>query len=164
MPRLDLRRLDLRRRALLAAACLAVAVSAGCGGGSGVKTCGLIPEGGCPIGRGGTCDDAECSALYDCIEGAWTLERACSPGAGGMGSGGAGAQTVGAGGCEGVTIDHPGETQGCTPDLQLPDCPAAAASSCRPCDTGCIDFFVCTEPGWEAVAYCDAEGKVILDP
>jgi hypothetical protein len=56
-------------------------------------------------------------------------------------------------------FDHSGEVSGCTPDLQSPDCPAEAAEGlCEPCLTGCIDFFMCTETGWESVAYCDEDG------
>src|SRR5438067_1179834 len=52
-----------------------------------VQLCGEIPAGGCPIGRGGTCDDVTCNGLYDCVDGAWTLAKAC-PGDGGPGDGG----------------------------------------------------------------------------
>ncbi|MCC6556225.1 MAG: hypothetical protein IT372_24970 [Polyangiaceae bacterium] len=144
---------------------LALAAPAGCGAGHGPLTCGQIPEGGCPIGRGGTCDDAVCAGLYDCVEGAWTLVTRCEQGGGG-GAGGqaAGAGGGGAGGCEEVSIDHAGEITGCAPDLQSPDCPAAAAETCAStaCLTGCLDFFLCTAEGWTEVAYCADDGQLVV--
>jgi hypothetical protein len=130
--------------------------------------CGEIPEGGCPIGRGGTCDDATCVALYDCVEGRWTMTTRCDRGSGAGGSGGgAGGSGGGAGGsCTLVTLDHTGEQGGCAPDLQSPDCPAAAAETCAEtaCLTGCLDFFLCTKEGWATVAYCDEDALLVLMP
>src|SRR5262245_52986853 len=142
---------------------LGACIAAACHGPVTVQPCGEIPPGGCPIGRGGTCDDEECAALYDCLDGSWKLTTVCEgAGAGGGGSGGGG--TRGAGGaCEGVVIDDP-MMPGCTPDLQEPDCPAAAAAACHPCLTGCEDFFVCERRGWRSVAFCDPEGHVVLEP
>jgi hypothetical protein len=135
----------------------------GCQSPTTVQRCGEIPGGGCPLGRGGTCADLECDALYDCLDGSWRLTQVCDPGTGGEGAGGDGAGGGAGGGCEGVVIDDPGGT-GCTPDLQEPDCPAAAAAACHPCLTGCADFFVCAARGWEAVAFCDEDGHVVLEP
>jgi hypothetical protein len=145
------------------------------------ELCDQIPEGGCPTGRGGTCDDPLCEALYDCIDGSWQKTEACkgtSSGGGGSamstagsgGSSGAGgcAQgtggTGGSGGCTPVMLDHTGELVGCMPDLQFPDCPAAAAEQCAEsaCLTGCDGFFVCTEDGWTEVAYCDTETCALI--
>jgi hypothetical protein len=137
----------------------------GCPGPFDVVPCGQIPADGCPSGRGGTCDDVYCAALYDCIDGSWTEVQHC-PGfsQGGGGQGGEGTGAGGEGGCAGVTLEHPDETLGCEPDLQLPDCPAVAAAACRPCDTGCVDFFACTDPGWQVVGFCDEEGHVVVTP
>jgi hypothetical protein len=65
-----------------------------------------------------------------------------------------------------LVLDHTGEVTGCTPDLQSPDCPASAAETCvaSACLTDCIDFYLCTAEGWKSVAYCDAEGQIILEP
>jgi hypothetical protein len=123
-----------------------------------VEPCGLIPTDGCPVGRGGTCDDRTCAALYDCVEGSWVLAQTCMNDVGGSGG------QAGAGGCEVTPIDHTGETTGCAPDLQHPDCPAVAAEICQPCLSGCIDFFMCKEEGWEVVAFCDEDGHVIIEP
>jgi hypothetical protein len=90
-------------------------------------------------------------------------------------SGGAAASSSGAGGgvadagpdaCRPIMLDHTGETHGCTPDLALPDCPAVAAEDCpeAACLTGCIDFFLCTERGWKALAYCNDRGEVVVTP
>jgi len=68
--------------------------------------------------------------------------------------------------CTPVMIDHQGETTGCVPDLQEPDCPVAAAESCAEtaCRTGCSDFYLCTDDGWRAVAYCDEQGQIVMTP
>jgi len=136
--------------------------------GSDLQLCGQIPDAGCPIGRGGSCDDLACGALYDCVEGVWRLVRTCEPlpqggsgGAGGGATAGAGG-AISTGGCDAVELDHTGETQGCLPDLQEPDCPAVAAEACAPCLTGCADFFMCLPVGWVDVAYCTAEGELVV--
>jgi hypothetical protein len=146
-------------------ACVAAAF-AGCDYGLFVEPCGEIAEGGCPVERGGTCDEEICAALYECIDGAWELAKECpggeptGSGSGGSGAGGAG----GAGPCTPVIIDHEGEISGCVPDLQEPDCPAVAAEGCAEsvCSTGCLDFFLCTEEGWTEVAYCDDDGNMTV--
>lgn len=146
-----------------------------CGSGSGVLTCGQIPDDGCPLGRGGTCDDAVCAGLYDCVDGHWQLVESCpgfgdggsgagaSGGSGAGGQGGAGAE-AGAGGCEPFIFDHSGETTGCTPELVVPDCTMGAAETCHPCLTGCLDFFMCMADGWAWMAYCDDDGQLQIEP
>jgi hypothetical protein len=148
---------------LLAAAALAPAF-AGCGSPGELKLCGQIPLDGCPIGRGGTCDDALCAALYDCVEGAWTPVESCSGFSGGAGGAGGAGGGGGVGGCEPFSFDKTGETTGCEPDLQSPDCPASAAEICAAsaCLTECIDFYLCMKDGWVDVAYCDEEGHLII--
>ncbi len=151
---------------------LAAGLGPGCGSlGDGIQLCGQIADGGCPIGRGGTCSDHACAALYDCVGGAWTRTTTCGhAGQGGQsGEGGAGASGqggVGGAACTPVVIDHTGETSGCAPDLQSPDCPAAAVETCAEtaCLTDCADFFLCKTEGWSAVAYCNDEGQVVLMP
>jgi hypothetical protein len=165
-------------RVLLGVAVLAILSSTGglwaCSGGH-VVACGQIADGGCPLGRGGTCNDTACRGLYDCVEGSWVLVARCSGSDGGGGSAAAGGMAgmagaagsgaaAGAGGCVGVTLDHTGETQGCVPELQLPDCSAVAAETCQPCLTGCVDFFLCRELGWSSVAFCTEEGELIVAP
>ena len=145
----------------LAAALGAAVALAGCGSLSdNIKLCGEIPADGCPAGRGGSCDDKVCAALYDCVDGSWTVTKTCGP----IGEGGAGGADAGADAACGVKIDDTGETVGCEPDLQTPDCPAAAAESCAACQSDCVDFFLCTEQGWLAVAYCDDQGQIIVTP
>lgn len=153
---------------LMLALTLALALgTAGCQELPAPETCGEIPEGGCPVGRGGSCDDVTCTGLYDCVEGAWALAKTCTGGGdGGSGGSGGGVADAGPDACTPVTIDHTGETTGCTPDLQHPDCPAVAAERCAEtaCLTGCIDFFLCTADGWTTAAYCTDEGELHVGP
>ncbi|KYF66909.1 hypothetical protein BE11_01765 [Sorangium cellulosum] len=147
----------------MAGAALATLAPAGCDPIAEPLLCGEIPDGGCPLGRGGTCDDDVCRALYDCREGAWTMAARCD-------RPGEPEPDVGAGspsdGCEVVTLDRSGEASGCAPALQEPDCPADAAETCAEaaCRTGCVDFFLCAEEGWRAVAYCDEQGRITVAP
>jgi hypothetical protein len=137
-------------------------------------SCDEIPSGGCPTDRGGSCDDPTCAAVYNCNNGAWSLFEECPASEGGVGGGyvvspdGGGVLPLCSsepidGGCPMVTLDLSGQTTDCTPDLMFPDCPAVAAQGCAACAclTGCEDFYLCTEPGWVSVAYCDDEENLI---
>lgn len=157
------------KRALLLFA--AAALAAGCNDFVPPVLCGQIPEGGCPLDRGGTCDDLACEAIYGCYDARWEVEEVCDHGSGGGGSaatGGGG--SGGSGGCTPIQLDHTNEAVACEPDLQLPDCPAAAAEQCSEsaCLTDCTDFFMCLKEGnskgWKAVAYCDETGSLIVAP
>jgi len=136
----------------------------GCVGEAAIQLCGEIPTGGCPIGRGGTCDDLSCSGLYDCVSGAWKRVKACDT----NGTSSSSSSSTGTGGAPScaVTIDRSKEITGCA-SLETPDCPADAADSCTACE-GCEDFFLCESAdanhpkGWVAVAYCDADGHVVV--
>lgn len=69
--------------------------------------------------------------------------------------------------CTPVELDHEGESIGCSPDLQHPDCPAAAAETCAEtaCLSDCADFFMCIERDdkqWTVVAHCDERGQLIV--
>ncbi len=167
-------------RGVALAAALFGAWQAGCRFGSGIQTCGQIPPGGCPIGRGGTCDDETCSGVYDCVGGDWTLVIPCDGGAGAGGSGGSGSAGgfggsggagasgggAGAGGaCVHSSLVPTNEPAGCSPALLAPDCHASLAdASCieEACASGCLDFFVCTLDGWTDVAFCDDEGTLVV--
>ena len=153
----------------------AIAGQAACSGSGRIESCPQIEPGGCPTGRGGSCDDAACVALYSCVDGTWQLVKHCpgggggGAGTGGIGGGQGGSTGGGQGGCEGVTIDDSEAKTGCEPDLQVPDCPVDAASSCHPCLTGCLDFFLCLSDGptavaWTAVAFCNEDDEVELYP
>ncbi|WP_437691303.1 hypothetical protein [Sorangium sp. So ce176] len=148
----------------MAGTALAALAPAGCDPIAEPLLCGEIPEGGCPVGRGGTCDDDACSALYDCSDGAWTRVARCDrPGEPAPDAGAGGGLEDG---CDVVTLDRSGEASGCAPALQEPDCPADAAETCAEaaCRTGCVEFFLCTEEGWSAVAYCDEQGRITVAP
>ena len=99
-----------------------------------------------------------CGAIYRCTDGVWQHVETCSNPP----------QDAGTGpdGCVITTIDHTGETTGCKPDLQNPDCPVAAAEQCvtTVCQSDCADFFLCTKDGWSAVAYCNEDGQLVTMP
>jgi len=143
-----------------------LAAAASCQGLAPVEPCGEIPANGCPVGRGGTCDDLTCDALYDCAGGAWTRVQTClQPDAGpALGGSDGGLDAGGDGACTPVHIDADGGATDCTPDLAFPDCPVQAAETCAEsaCLTGCSDFFLCTAPGWVDVAYCTDQGQLIV--
>lgn len=152
-----------RRRIALFFGVLSCLLGAASCSGSSIQLCGTIPEGGCPIGRGGTCDDPSCTGVYNCLEGDWTLEFACD-GGGGAGGGGSSSSDASssASACISATFDHTGEVTGCKPDLEHPDCPVDAAEGCNPCLTSCVDFFMCTSEGWKDLAYCTEEGDLVI--
>lgn len=144
---------------------LSIALPLACGSLPPYIPCGQIPADGCPIGRGGSCDDPVCEALYDCVDGVWRRVEACPFGtdAGEDANADAGLSPDA---CEVLVLDHKGETTGCKPDLQNPDCPAVAAETCSSsaCLTDCIDFYLCTANGWSLVAYCNEEGQIVVAP
>ncbi|MBI4702968.1 MAG: hypothetical protein HY744_17770 [Deltaproteobacteria bacterium] len=153
--------------AAVAGGCLAVAV--GCEAVAQPRPCRELATGGCPLDRGGSCQDPLCAALYACEEGQWRFVELCGapPADAGSGEGGGagnGEGAAGGGGCGPLGLGGHEDGTGCAPDLQLPDCPVAAAETCQPCATGCIDFFACTATGWEVVAYCDADGGLVVEP
>jgi hypothetical protein len=132
-----------------------------CSGAFLSEPCGLIPEGGCPTSRGGSCADATCARLFRCIKGEWEWVEACPENSGVSSS--TVASSSSGGSCP-DKVDVAQQSQGCTPELQLPDCAAEAANQCEPCLTGCVDFFFCSQDGWQTVAYCTDEGELIVEP
>jgi len=143
---------------------LATSLPFGCSSTSELQLCGQIPGNGCPVGRGGTCEDQSCDALYDCVEGSWRLFKSCPNITDDAGSSQDAAETPDS--CSSIVVDHTGETTGCKPNLQNPDCPAVAAETCpeTACLTDCLDFYLCMKEGWALVAYCNEEGQVVLTP
>lgn len=152
--------------------------ASGCDDGATLQLCGEIPAKGCPLGRGGSCEDDACAGLYDCVSGEWTLAVDCTAdgGAGATSSSGGGAD-AGSGTdamCTPVVVSHAGEAIGCQPGLEAPDCPVAVADgACAEsvCLTGCIDFYLCVhvadplhDRSWSAVAYCDENGQLVIAP
>jgi hypothetical protein len=148
------------RRPAWASSWATLLAAAACGS-ARAEPCGLIPEGGCPTGRGGTCRDPLCATLWECAGGQWRFVDECA--ASGSAATTSASSSGAGGGCTGVTIDRTGETTGCTPDLQEPDCHVGVAESCQPCVSGCIDFFLCTADGWLARAYCSEDGELVLE-
>jgi len=146
--------------------------TSGCDSGTAPLLCGEIPAGGCPLGRGGTCDDPLCAGLYDCVEGKWTLATDCTTNgatSGSSGSSGSSGGDAGAdGACTPIALSHEGEMTGCKPDLQAPDCPVSLTEGAcveTVCNvTDCLDFYLCIYDKvqvdhrvWSAVAGCDLD-------
>ncbi len=139
-----------------------------CGSLGDVQPCGQIPDEGCPIGRGGSCLDLECRALYDCSEGRWVIVQTCenNGGTGGASETGNEGGSGGGNSCETVEFDHTNEIS-CDFQLQLPECKASEAESmCQDqiCNSGCEVFLMCTidVPEGVDVGMCDEEGFVNL--
>lgn len=128
-------------------------------------SCGVIPPGGCPEGRGGSCTDVSCEIIYACVSGRWVSAQVCAhPDAGSSAGGGGGGPPGDAGPCTPVKVTVQPQGTSCTPDLQQPDCPIEAAGACEQtaCLSGCIDFYVCgANHGWTVAAYCDDNGTFI---
>jgi hypothetical protein len=165
----------------IAAGALAVTTlsATGCDSGVGPLLCGEIPANGCPVGRGGSCDDGACAGLYDCVSGKWTLTTDCSADGGTSGSSGSSGSSGGDSGadaaCTPVVISHAGEMLGCKPDLQAPDCPVSLADGAcmeNVCAvTDCAEFYLCIydkdqvdHRSWAAVAACDEDGTLVVAP
>ena len=137
--------------------------SAACSSEVAPLLCGEIPTGGCPVGRGGTCDDHECRALYDCVDGSWTALEACEARL----DAGVDDAAASDSGCTPTGIgEGDGGAGAPCPDLQVPDCSVAIAGACaeQACLTECTDFFRCDADGWIAVAYCDDSGQLHAVP
>jgi hypothetical protein len=155
-----------RRLSLLFLAALAAAGGAavsGCPTLPDVVPCGQIPPGGCPLGRGGSCEDTSCDIIYACVDAVWVSSQVCARTGGGAGGGGGGGP-VDAGPCTPVVVTAKNEGQNCTPDLQAPDCPIEAAGQCleTACLSGCVDFFVCgSDQTWKVAAFCDDGGDFV---
>lgn len=167
--------------AVLAAGAAAVSMlsASGCDSGATLLLCGEIPANGCPVGRGGTCDDSACAGLYDCVNGKWTRTTDCSADGGSSASSASSGSSGGDSGadaaCTPVVFSHAGELIGCKPDLQAPDCPVSLAdgacveSVCS--ETDCAEFYLCIHDkdqvdhrSWSAVAACDEDGKLVVAP
>lgn len=154
-----------RHLSLLFLTVLTAVFVAGCPTLPDVVSCGVIPPGGCPVGRGGTCGDVSCEILYACVDGRWVSTQVCAQADGGStddgGDGGLGGD---ASACTPVMVIAKTQGAGCMPDLQQPDCPIEAAGACEEtaCLSGCIDFYVCAgNLSWSVVAYCDDNGTFV---
>jgi hypothetical protein len=150
-----------------------------------------IPTDGCPIDRGGSCEDPTCHAIYNCNDGKWSLAQICPDGGtggdvgigSGTGTGGGDAGPIGeclnpttapdGGPCPMANFDLTGNLgpDQCTPDLQLScgDCPyEVATGTCTDCIcvSGCLTFYVCANRamgmGWYEVGYCTDDGQFFL--
>lgn len=128
----------------------------------GVEQCGVIPDGGCPKGRGGSCEDPTCQAIYRCENDVWQWVEDCPSKAasdGGIESDASDAEPLSCGDAQ-LSIES---GTGCRPSLIVPECPIDAIKGCPAlaCTMGCDDFYQCTTDGWEHAAYCDPEEGLV---
>jgi len=138
-----------------------------CDDGPVAQPCSNIPEGGCPIARGVSCNDPACEAVYACRPGnVWELLYRCPEH-----EGGARPAPLDASVDEpaappfDASIDAPEGAfggPGC-PSLQAPDCSLGLALSCGAGCCGCEDLYVCEEGGWTLWGVC-TDGGVRADP
>jgi len=123
------------------------------------QECSNIPQGGCPIARGVSCQDPTCERVYACREGnVWELVAPC-PARDATPSGkDAGAPDTG-GGFD-ASIDAPPGAfggPGCA-GLQPPDCSLGLALACGSGCCECEDLFVCENGAWLLWGRCGPGG------
>ncbi len=130
-----------------------------------VPDCGVIPEAGCPVGRGDPCLDRTCRAAYQCeTSGTWREVRTCDgyvPTADVDGAAGAGAEAKDA-----QVIDAPPGAYGgpgC-PSLEAPDCLLGTVLACGGGCCGCEDTFVCRDGAWDFAGACVDGGVRLSSP
>lgn len=146
-----------------------VAVALACNNGTQIDhPCSNIPEGGCPLADGLSCDDPICEAVYLCRQNnVWELQKQCparapSDAATVTDAAAGDADASDAEGIRDASIDAPPGAfggPGCQ-DLQLGDCALGVALSCASSCCGCEDLFVCTSGAWSYWGYCGANGPV----
>lgn len=121
------------------------------------RPCTNIPDGGCPLAYGKSCDDPACAATYACLPGnKWERRATCPQREAGAADAGPEAAPKDA------SIDAPPGAfggPGCA-DLQMPDCPLGTALLCTNGCCGCEDLFVCRDGGWDPWGTCGPDGAV----
>jgi hypothetical protein len=160
-------------KTLLAAARLLLALApsplvAACNGAPPPLQCPEIPKGGCPPDNGATvCSDPTCAAIYDCVNGAWSLQMTCpQPPHDAAAADAHEAAPDGGLPLDATTIDAPPGAfggPGCI-SLEMPDCPAGTGLECASqlgC-CGCQDLFVCDDGGWNLWGECGDAGVTVF--
>ena len=145
--------------ALVALGAAAASLAGGCSDVSPPIACRDIPDGGCPIQGGVSCQDPSCAALYSCnnVDGGWTFVKTCPPSDGNVQD-----TNIPPPNDAGYDIDAPPGAfggPGCI-DLQPPDCPLGTALSCSSGCCGCEDLYVCDDGGWDPWGTCSADAGV----
>jgi hypothetical protein len=123
--------------------------------------CADIPRGGCPLGRGASCDDPTCLAVYACRAGnVWELDHACPLRDAADARADAGDASADAPLEATPTLDAGPDAPagasggpGCGA-LQAPDCSLGFALACPAGCCGCEDLFVCEGGGWTYWSTC----------
>lgn len=151
----------IRRSCALALASLVAGLMAtpACGDTATEHACTNIPAGGCPLGRGVSCQDPSCEAVYACRAGnAWELAHACPAHEAGAPRDAA----VEARPVVDAAIDAPPGANGgpgCGP-LQPPDCALGFALVCPSGCCDCEDLFVCQNGAWVAWGTCSLDAGI----
>ena len=148
--------------------CLVAAIVA-CNNGTQIDhPCSDIPDGGCPLADGLSCDDPACAAVYLCRQGnVWELQKECPPhppsdATVDVTDASEDADAADAGAIRDAAIDAPPGAYGgpgCV-DLQLGDCPLGVALACTAACCGCDDLYVCNAGNWDFWGYCGPNGPV----
>jgi hypothetical protein len=136
--------------------------------------CRDIPANGCPLLEDDSeCNDPSCAAAYACVDGEWSLERACpgfdagTPREAGADAGSVDAADAGICRDAGAIVVPSGASLSAGPgcgDLQAPDCPISEVLVCSPGSVdpcvGCEGLFYCLNGEWYPWGVCSDDGGV----
>jgi len=139
-----------------------VVVLAACEDGATPRECTDIPQGGCPLARGVSCQDLTCQAVYLCRpNNVWELHEYC-PARDGEAPREASVPEEAAPPPPSfdASIDAPPGAYGgpgCQP-LQSPECSLGLGLSCGAGCCGCEDLYICENGGWSLWGVCGDGG------
>jgi hypothetical protein len=139
--------------ALVAVLGLQVAATSACGPDDAIVACKDIPDGGCPLASGVSCEDPSCKVAYACTAGGtWVVDHAC-PATDAMIAEPVPPIVLDS------SFDAPKGDLNCV-TLEMPDCPASLAEQCGVGCCGCENLFVCNQGTWTPYGSCDGDGGI----
>lgn len=157
---------------LTIAAVFAALLVVGCESPTSPVVCVDIPSGGCPQDNGAdVCQDWNCKAVYDCVNGGWVFNESCpshpyDASTDAHDGSEAGADTS-ARPIDAQIDVPPGANggKGCA-DLEVPDCSLATGLACTDATDccGCQDLWICQNGGWVLWGECTDAGAVQSRP
>jgi hypothetical protein len=153
----------------IAAAVLGYALISACTAAPLHDFCTDIPEHGCPGTDSTNCEDTTCAAIYSndssCV---WTFVVKCpnfrphvdaGPDAADADASRDGEARDARVRDAGFVLPQGASGEGCSPELESPDCPVELALQCAYC-CGCQDLYVCVDAGWNLWGECDDGGGI----